>query len=93
MRRERARIAGTKGITEYGWAGFALDPHARSTVISMSRRSMAMCGDCTNTAATEIDPKVSETGRYLSFLRDHNLFVMDASTGQEHPLTADGGGT
>ena len=32
----------------------------------------------TSTPATEIDAKVSETGRYLSFLRDQNLFVMDA---------------
>ena len=43
--------------------------------------------------ATEIDAKVSETGRYLSFLRDKNMFVMDAATGREHALTTDGGGT
>ncbi len=47
----------------------------------------------TSTAATEIDPKVSETGRYLSFLRDHNLFVMDAAAAKERALTSDGGGT
>ncbi len=93
MRRERARIAGTKGITEYGWA-----PDSRSILMPIDGDLYVATLDgnvrrLTNTAATEIDPKVSETGRYLSFLRDHNLFVMDASTGQEHPLTADGGGT
>ena len=93
MRRERARIAGTKGITEYGWA-----PDSRSILLPIDGDLYLATLDgnvrrLTNTAATEIDPKVSETGRYLSFLRDHNLFVMDAATGQERPLTSDGGGT
>ena len=93
MRRERARIAGTKGITEYGWA-----PDSRSILMPIDGDLYLATLDghvrrLTNTAATEIDPKVSETGRYLSFLRDHNVFVMDAATGQEHPLTSDGGGT
>ena len=47
----------------------------------------------TETAATEIDPKVSETGRFLSFLRDHNFVVMDAAGGNERALTSDGGKT
>ena len=47
----------------------------------------------TSTAATEINAKVSETGRYLSFLRDQNLFVRDAASGQERALTSDGGST
>src|SRR3954454_22757915 len=77
MRRERARIAGTKGITEYGWA-----PDSRSILMPIDGDLFVatLNGEVrrlTNTAATEIDPKVSETGRYFSFLRDHNLFVMD----------------
>src|SRR5439155_7402006 len=47
----------------------------------------------TDTKETEIDPKVSEGGRYLSFLRNQNLFVLDLATGTEHPLTTGGGGT
>lgn len=93
MRRERARIAGTKGITEYGWAP---DSHSILMPIDGDLFLATLDGNVrrlTNTAATEIDPKVSETGRYLSFLRDHNLYVMDAASGQEHPLTTDGGGT
>jgi dipeptidyl-peptidase-4 len=93
MRRERARIAGTKGITDYGWA-----PDSRSILVPIDGDLYLATLDgsvrrLTNTAATEIDPKVSETGRYLSFLRDQNLFVMDAATGTEHALTADGGKT
>jgi dipeptidyl-peptidase-4 len=93
MRRERARIAGTKGITEYGWAP---DSHSILMPIDGDLFLATLDGNVrrlTNTAATEIDPKVSETGRYLSFLRDHNLYVMDAASGEEHPLTTDGGGT
>jgi dipeptidyl-peptidase-4 len=93
MRRERARIAGTKGITEYGWA-----PDSRSILVPIDGDLYLASLDgnvrrLTDTKATEIDPKVSETGRYLSFLRDQNLFVMDAATGQERALTADGGKT
>ncbi len=93
MRRERARIAGTKGITEYGWA-----PDSKSILVPIDGDLYLATLDgnvrrLTNTQATEIDPKVSETGRYLSFLRDQNLYVMDSATGQEHALTTDGGKT
>jgi dipeptidyl-peptidase-4 len=93
MRRERARIAGTKGITEYVWA-----PDSRSILVPIDGDLYLATLDgtvrrLTRTAATEIDPKVSETGRYLSFVRDQNLFVMDAASGKEHALTSDGGKT
>ena len=93
MRRERARIAGTKGITEYGWA-----PDSKSILVPIDGDIYVAGLDgnvrrLTSTAATEINAKVSETGRYLSFLRDQNLFVMDAVSGQERALTSDGGKT
>ncbi|MEA3080088.1 MAG: dipeptidyl-peptidase 4, partial [Sphingomonadales bacterium] len=93
MRRERARIAGTKGITAYEWA-----PDSRSILVPIDGDLYLATLDgnvrrLTQTASTEIDPKVSETGRYLSFLRDQNLIVMDSGTGREHPLTSDGGKT
>jgi dipeptidyl-peptidase-4 len=93
MRRERLRIAGTKGITDYAWA-----PDGKSILVPIDGDLYVagLTGDIrrlTETAATEIDPKVSETGRYLSFLRDQNLFVIDLTSGQEKALTTDGGGT
>ena len=93
MRRERARIAGTKGITDYGWA-----PDSRSILVPIDGDLYLATLDgnvrrLTQTAATEIDPKVSEAGRYLSFLRDQNFFVMDRASGQERALTTDGGKT
>lgn len=93
MRRERLRIAGTKGITAYEWApgGDAIlvpidgDLYLASLDGSVRR--------LTKTEQTELDSEVSKTGRYLSFVRDQNLFVMDVATGAERQLTRDGGGT
>jgi dipeptidyl-peptidase-4 len=93
MRRERARIAGTKGITEYQWA-----PDSRSVLVPLEGDLYVATLDgnvrrLTQTPATEIDAKVSETGRYYSFLRDQNLLLVDSATGKERALTTDGGGT
>jgi dipeptidyl-peptidase-4 len=93
MRRERARIAGTKGITEYQWA-----PDSRSILVPLDGDLYVATLDgnvrrLTTTPATEIDAKVSETGRYYSFLRDQNLYLVDAASGQERALTTDGKGT
>jgi dipeptidyl-peptidase-4 len=93
MRRERLRIAGTKGITDYEWA-----PDGRSILVPIDGDLYLATLDgnvrrLTNTPETEIDAKVSETGRYLSYLRNQNFYVMDAATGEERALTTDGGGT
>ena len=37
--------------------------------------------------------KISPKGRYLSFVRDQNLFVIDLSNNEERQLTSDGKGT
>src|SRR5947209_16574316 len=93
MRRERLRIAGTKGITDYEWA-----PDGRSILVPIDGDLYLATLDgnvrrLTNTPETEIDAKVSEAGHYLSYLRNQNFYVMDAATGQERALTANGGGT
>jgi dipeptidyl-peptidase-4 len=93
MRRERLRIAGTKGITDYEWAP---DGHSILVPIDGDLYLATLDGHVrrlTSTPETEIDAKVSETGRYLSYLRNQNFYVMDAATGQEKALTTDGGGT
>ncbi|HEY1604629.1 MAG TPA: alpha/beta fold hydrolase [Allosphingosinicella sp.] len=93
MRRERLRIAGTRGITDYEWA-----PDGRSILVPIDGDLYLATLDgnvrrLTDTPETEIDAKVSETGRYLSYLRNQNFYVMDAATGREKALTTDGGGT
>lgn len=92
MRRERARIAGTKGIVTYDWA-----PDGRSILVPIDGDLYlaGLDGDIrrlTRTEATELDAQVSEAGRYLSFVRDSNLHVIDLASGQERQLTSDGGG-
>src|SRR3982751_5009120 len=72
MRRERARIAGTKGVTDYEWA-----PDSKAILVPIDGDLYLATLDgnvrrLTDTSATEIDPKMSETGRYLSFLREQN---------------------
>lgn len=93
MRRERLRIAGTKGITAYEWA-----PDGRSILVPLEGDLYIAGLDgnarrLTQTAETELDAQVSKTGRYLSFVRKQNLFVADAVSGAERQLTTDGGGT
>jgi dipeptidyl-peptidase-4 len=93
MRRERARIAGTKGITDYDWS-----PDGASLLVPIDGDLfMAMLDGTvrrlTETKATEVDAKISETGRFVSFLRDQNFFVLDTGSGRERALTRDGGGT
>ena len=93
MRRERARIAGTKGIVGYQWA-----PDGRSLLVPLDGDLFLAGLDgtvrrLTETPATELDAQVSETGRFVSFVRDQNLHVLDTGSGQARALTADGGGT
>jgi dipeptidyl-peptidase-4 len=93
MRRERARIAGTKGITAYDWA-----PDGRSILVPLDGDLYLASLDgsarrLTDTKETEVDAKVSDTGRFLSFVRNQNLFLIDVASGKERALTADGGGT
>jgi dipeptidyl-peptidase-4 len=93
MRRERARIAGTKGITAYSWA-----PDGRSILVPIDG-DLYLAGldgsarRLTATKETEIDAQVSNTGRFLSFVRGQNLHVLDVASGRERPLTGDGGAT
>src|SRR3546814_15059273 len=83
-------IAGTKGIVAYEWS-----PDGEIILVPLDGDLYLASLDgnvrrLTETKATELDAQVSETGRYLSFVRDHNLYVMDVSTGKERALTTDG---
>src|SRR3546814_3439869 len=80
-------IAGTKGIVAYEWS-----PDGEIILVPLDGDLYLASLDgnvrrLTETKATELDAQVSETGRYLSFVRDHNLYVMDVSTGKERALT------
>lgn len=93
MQRERARLSGVRGIVNYDWA-----PDGRSILVPLDGDLYVadLEGNVrrlTNTPETELNAQISRTGRYLSFIRDQNLYVVEAVTGAEHRLTTDGGGT
>ena len=93
MRRERARLSGTRGIVSYAWS-----PDGRSILVPLDGDLYLAALDgnvrrLTETEATELDAQVSETGRFLSFVRESNLHVIETATGRETQLTRDGGGT
>ena len=91
MRRERARVGGSKGIVEYEWA-----PDGKSVLapvdgdLYLADVATGAVRRLTNTKETEIDAHVSEGGRYVSFVRDQNLHALDLSSGTEQALTAEG---
>jgi dipeptidyl-peptidase-4 len=94
-RRERQRTASLRGIVEYEFSHdgtkllvplggdlFVYDLKARKDPV---RRITA-------TEAYETDARFSPRGRYVSFIREQNLFVVDLVTGTERALTTDGDG-
>jgi len=93
MRRERARLSGVRGIVNYDWS-----PDGRAILVPLDG-DLYLAGldgevrRITATPETELDAQVSRTGRYLSFVRDQNLYVVEATGQNERALTRDGGGT
>jgi dipeptidyl-peptidase 4 len=91
MRRERARVGGSKGIVEYEWA-----PDGKSVLapvdgdLYLADVASGAIRRLTNTPATEIDSHVSEGGGYVSFVRDQNLYAIDLAKGTERQLTREG---
>jgi len=93
MQRERARIGGSKGIVTYDWA-----PDGKSLLVPLDGDLYVAALDgtvrrLTNTPQGELDATVSPKGRYVSFVRDQNLFVTEMASGVERRMTRDGGGT
>jgi len=91
-RRERQRIFG-RGIMEYAWA-----EDSRSLLFPLAgdvyRYDLAT-GDVarlTRTDAFETDVRSSPGGRYVSFIRDQDIYAFDLRDGRELRLTNDGGG-
>ncbi|MFL6634979.1 MAG: alpha/beta fold hydrolase [Massilia sp.] len=91
--RERARTASLSGILSYSWSPDGkqlLVPIAGDLyLVDVNRPEAARKVASGNVG----DPKISPKGRYVSYVRDQNLFVIDLATGQERQLTTDGKGT
>ncbi|WP_237062645.1 S9 family peptidase [Microbulbifer zhoushanensis] len=91
-RRERQRIYGS-GIMEYTWSrkgDSLLFPLAGDVFYyDLARKSARRL---TETEAFETDVRVSPQGRFVSFIRDQDIFIVDLETGRERQLTRDGEG-
>jgi dipeptidyl-peptidase-4 len=95
-RRERQRIAALRGIVEYHWA-----PDSAALLFplggdlyhyDLKRPAAAAVRRLTATDAYETDAQFSPRGRYVSFIRDQDLYAVEVATGSERRLTAGGGG-
>lgn len=89
-RRERMRTASLSGILSYSWS-----PDGKQLLVPIAGDLYlvdAAHPDAARKVASGnvIDPKISPKGRYVSFVRDQNLVVIDLSTGKERQLTTDG---
>ena len=92
-RRERARTASLSGIITYSWS-----PDGKQLLVPIAG-DLYLVDVAKPDAARKVasgnvlDPKISPKGRYVSFVRNQNLVVIDLKTGAERQLTQDGKGT
>ena len=93
-RRERKRITQT-GIVEYFWSPksnailFPLNGNLFLYHLDQAETLQQLTTDVT----FETDLHFSPDGRFLSFVRNQNLFCIEVATGVERQLTLDGSGT
>ncbi len=95
-RRERQRIAALRGIVDYQWS-----PDSRGLLVplggdlyyyELAKPAAEPARRLTRTEAFETDPQFSPRGRYVSFIRDQDLYAVEVATGVERRLTTGGGG-
>ena len=94
-RRERQRTASLRGIVEYQFAEDGkrlLIPLGGDLYLYELNARANPVTRLTTTASYETDARFSPGGRYVSFIRDQNLFAIDLRTRQERALTTDGAG-
>jgi dipeptidyl-peptidase-4 len=95
-RRERQRIAALRGIVDYHWSpdskGILVPLAGDLFFYDLAKPADAAVRRLTETAAFETDPKFSPRGRYVSFIRDQDLYAVEVATGAERRLTTGGGG-
>ncbi len=93
-RRERQRTASLRGIVEYSFSkdGKHLLVPIAGDLYLCELGTTPSIRRLTRTESYETDAKLSPRGRFVSFIRDQDLFVFDLRTGEELALTTDGEG-
>lgn len=96
-RRERQRTSALSGILEYS---FAPDSHSILVPLGgdlylydLKSSPGRAVRRLTTTPAYETDARISPRGRYVSFIREQNLYVLDLRSGAETAITREGRGT
>jgi dipeptidyl-peptidase-4 len=89
-RRERARTAALSGILSYSWS-----PDGKQLLVPIAGDLFLVDvahPDKARKVATGnvLDPKISPRGKFVSYVRNQNLYVIDLATGAERQLTTDG---
>ncbi|MBZ9611762.1 S9 family peptidase [Rheinheimera maricola] len=91
-RRERMRLFAS-GIISYSWSknsdALLFPLNGDLYYYQLNSKSAKKL---TNTSEFETDATISPTGRYVAFIRQQNLFVLEIANGTETQLTFDGGG-
>jgi len=86
MQRERARVGSLKGIIDYQWAsdgsGVLVPLDGDLYLARLDSTTVRL----TDTEESELNPALSETGAYVSFVRDRRLWV-GAVGGEAAPVT------
>ena len=86
MQRERARVGSLKGIIDYQWAsdgsGVLVPLDGDLYLARLDGSTLRL----TDTEESELNPALSETGEYVSFVRDRRLWV-GAVGGEAAPVT------
>lgn len=85
-RRERKREYGS-GIVSYKWVGEDLLLFPLGGDIYLYDLKSKTSKQVTATKGFETDPKVFGKGRYVSYIRENNLYVKDLSSGLERQLS------
>ena len=87
MQRERQRIGKLKGIVAYDWA-----PDGTAILVPLDGDLYLAKLDgsvqrLTNTPESELNPALSVTGKYLSFVRDNRVWVGSVDGAEAQPVT------
>jgi dipeptidyl-peptidase-4 len=96
-RRERQRTAALSGIVDYHFA-----PDGRSLLFplggelylyDLGKSGKAAVRKLTNGEGFATDPKISPAGKFVSFIRARNLWMIELASGRQVQLTFDGSDT
>ena len=92
-RRERQRIAGDHGVTDYAWDEIGaqiLVPAAGQLYLADAKTgAVRVLGD---TGGGATDAKISPGGGYVTYVRDQNLRAIDLRTSADRAITTEGQG-